>query len=68
MANTTISFDIENTLLAEVATAIETILDRIGEESDVNLIKRCIELNLMKILNKKRFTDATWTEATSVFE
>ncbi len=67
MPNTTISFDIENTLLAELATSIADIFNRNGQESDVDLIKRYAEHKFMLALNKKRFTDATWTEATEIF-
>ena len=67
MPNTTISFDIENTLLTEVATSIEDIFTRRGEESDVDLIKRYAEQKFMLALNKKREVDATWNEATTIF-
>ena len=68
MPNTTISFDIENVLLAELATSIASVFDRNDGESDVDLIKRYAEQKFMLALNKKRLADSTWTEATIIFE
>ena len=67
MPNTTISFDIENVLLAELATSIASVFDRNDGESDVDLIKRYAEQKVMLAVNKKRLEDSTWTEAMGIF-
>ena len=67
MPNISINFNIEGELFTELATAIAKILDKNEGESDINLVKRLVENQFVRIVNKARADSATWTEATSVF-